>query len=445
MESRRDFLKKSGLGTAGVALGLSAKSYSNVIGANDRVNVAFIGCGRRVGAYYDILKKQYNVSLRYICDVKRSQREKVLKELKDVIDYAPKSVEDQREVLEDKNVDAVFNATPDHWHAPGSWMAMASGKHVYVEKPCSHNPYENELLVHYQKKYGKVVQMGNQQRSSPHTIEIMKAIHEGAIGKPYKAIAFYSNSRGKVPVPVEATPPKDLNWNLFQGPAPRESYRHDTWDYNWHWYGWKWGTAETGNNATHEFDIARWALQVDYPRHVFVESAKRHYPDDGWEMYDSMYATFTFPNGEVINWDGQSRNAMGTYGSGRGTIIFGTEGSVFVNRERYKLYDRVGELVKEVGSEGKEGGVALGGGGNTSTLHVENFINSIRGTDKQKSPIDEGAKSTLLCHLANISSRLNKPLEINGSNGQIYDRDAMKLWRREYASEWTEGNEFINP
>jgi hypothetical protein len=174
-----------------------------------------------------------------------------------------------------------------------------------------------------------------------------------------------------------------------------------------------------------------------------VESAKRHYPDDGWEMYDSMYATFTFPGGEVINWDGKSRNAMSTYGSGRGTIIYGTEGSVFVNRGSYKLFDRAGALVREVMSEGEEGGVALGGGGDMTTLHVENFLNSIRGTDKQKSPIDEGAKSTLLCHLANISSRLRKPLEVNDVNGHIYDREAMKLWRREYAPEWSEGRKFL--
>jgi predicted dehydrogenase len=443
MESRRDFLKKSGLGAAGAALGMTAKSYGNVVGANDRINVAFIGCGRRVSAFYDILKNKYNVSLKYVCDVKESQREKVRKEVKDVVSYSFKSVEDQRFVYEDQSVDAVFNATPDHWHAPGSWMAMDAGKHVYVEKPCSHNPHENERLVHFQKKYGKVVQMGNQQRSSPHTREIIQAIHEGAIGKPYKAVAFYSNNRGRVSVPVVASPPEDLNWDLFQGPAPREDYRHDTWNYNWHWYGWKWGTAETGNNSTHEFDIARWALQVEYPRNVFVESAKRHFPDDGWEMYDSMYATFTFPNGEVINWDGKSRNAMGTYGSGRGTIIYGTEGSVFVNRALYKLFDRAGALVRQVVSEGEEGGVALGGGGDMTTLHVENFLNSIRGTEKQRSPIDEGAKSTLLCHLANISSRLDKPLEINTANGHIYDREAMKLWRRDYAPEWSEAKNFI--
>lgn len=425
------------LGAGGLALGLSAKSYGRIIGANERIRVAFMGCGRRVGAYYDTLAEPFNSELAYICDVKASQREKVAEALKSSLSYTPTLTDDIREVLEDPEVDAIFNATPDHWHAPGSIMAMEAGKHVYVEKPCSHNPREGELLVAAQKKYDKVVQMGNQQRSAPHTIEIMNDIHNGVIGRPYKAVAFYSNQRGRVPNPVRQNPPADLNWELFQGPAPREAYHHDTWDYNWHWYGWKWGTAETGNNAMHELDIARWALNVGYPNQVDVDAAKQHFPDDGWTMYDTMYATFSYDDNKVINWDGKSRNSLQTYGAGRGTIIYGTEGSVFVDRGEYKLYDRAGELVREINTDGEEQGTALGGGGNMSTLHVANFYDSIRGiAEKQNSPIDEGALSTDLCHLANIAYRTGKSLEVNSSNGHIYDRDAMKLWAREYEPGW---------
>src|SRR5699024_6859244 len=312
MGSRKDFLKKTALGAGGLALGLSAKSYGRILGANDRVRVAFVGLGRRVPAYYESLSDQFNTELAYICDVKKSQRERVAKALKDKLTYVPDETDDIREVLDDSEVDAIFNATPDHWHVPGSLMALQAGKHVYVEKPCSHNPEESEMLVEAQKKYGKVVQMGNQQRSAPHTIEIIKKIHDGEIGNPYKAVAFYSNSRGRTPNPVQQASPEDLNWELWQGPAPRESYRHDTWNYNWHWYGWKWGTAETGNNATHEVDIARWALQVDYPNRAHVDAAKQHFADDGWTMYDTMYATFKFPDNKVINWDGKSRNGYQT-------------------------------------------------------------------------------------------------------------------------------------
>ncbi len=440
MSNRRDFIKKVTAGAAGTtigAMGFSAKSYGRIMGANNRLGVVFMGCGRRVGAYYKaVIDKTNNVELTHICDVMKSQREKVAEDLSDKLSYKPKLIEDIRETFDDPKVDAIFNATPDHWHAPGTWMALEAGKHVFVEKPCSHNPYEDELLVHFQKKYNKVVQMGNQQRSAPETIEVINAIHNGEIGKPYKAVAFYSNARGRVINPEPASPPEGLNWQLFQGPAPHESYRHNTWNYNWHWYGWKWGTAETGNNATHELDVARWALQAKYPLHVHVEAAKRHFKDDGWTMYDTMEATFTFPGNLIIQWDGKSRNGYNTYGSGRGTVIYGTDGTVFVNRGGYKLFDRGGKLVKERSSEGQESGTALGGGGDMSTLHVVNFFDAIRGKAEQRSPIDEGTKSVHLCHLANISYRVNKQLEVDTETGKIYDRDAMKLWGREYEPGW---------
>lgn len=441
-DTRRDFIKKAALGTAGLTIGgmgLSARSYSRIIGANDRINVMIMGCGRRVGAYYEaITDKQYNIELSYICDVMKSQREKVMTDLKDKIDYSPKLINDFKEGLNDKNVDAIFIATPDHWHAPGTWIALEAGKHVYVEKPCSHNPREGELLVDFQKKYDKVVQMGNQQRSAQHSIDIIKEIHNGLIGDAYKAVAFYSNARGRVVNPTPSAPPEGLDWELFQGPAPREDYRHDTWNYNWHWYGWKWGTAETGNNATHELDIARWALQAEYPEQVMVEAAKRHYKDDGWEMYDTMDATFIFPENKVVKWDGKSRNAYKTYSPhGRGTIIYGTEGTVLVDRGMYKVFDRGGKMLKEFNPKNQEQGVALGGGGDTSTKHVVNFVDTVRGKiTKNNSPIDEGAKSTLLCHLANISYRTNKALTIDPKNGHIKDEKAMKLWGREYEPGW---------
>ncbi len=224
-------------------------------------------------------------------------------------------------------------------------MALKAGKHVYVEKPCSHDMNENELLVRAAKKYDKVVQMGVQQRSSDHTIEIVKEIHNGIIGTPFKAVAFYVNSRGEVPVQKKAPVPQGLDWELFQGPAPRRDYTQETWDYNWHWYGWDYGTAEAGNNGTHELDVARWALDVDYPQHAEVVAGKRQFVNDGWEMYDTMEATFRFAGDRTIQWDGKSRNGYDTYGYDRGTIIYGSKGAVFVNRGKYMLTDLGGNGV----------------------------------------------------------------------------------------------------
>lgn len=441
INQRREFLKKSVLATAGIsslgALGFSAKSYGNILGANDRMQVAIAGLGRRLGAFYDpIARKESNVMLHTLCDVMQSQRENAAASFSKHIDYIPKLENSIIKVIEDKEIDVLINATPDHWHAPGTWMAVENGKHVYVEKPCSHSPEEGELLIKYRDKYNKVIQIGNQQRSSYHTIEIIKEIHNGVIGTPYRAVAFYNNARGPVPHQVEQAPPAGLDWELFQGPAPRRAYTHDTWDYNWHWYGWDYGTAETGNNATHELDVARWALQVEFPKHVNVDAGKYHFVDDGWTMYDTMYATFEFDGDKTIVWDGKSRNNLNTYGADRGTLIYGTEGSVFVNRGIYKLYDRSGKLVKEEKSKGEEGSTNLGGGGDNTTDHVVNFFEAIRGKQKQNSTIDEGAVSTLLCHLANISYRIGENFDCDPRNGHIKNAKGMALWSREYEPGW---------
>lgn len=441
--NRRDFMRNLtysavGVGFAGVAQGFTAKSYNRIMGANDRLNVALMGCGRRVSAYYDALKnKNNNVDLAYICDVMKKQREKVGKDLSGKVEGNAKLVADIHDVWNDKSVDAIFNATPDHWHAPGTWMAMQAGKHVYIEKPCSHNPREGELLVAFQQKYGKVIQMGNQQRSAKESQEIIAEIHKGVIGDVYKALAFYSNSRGAVPIEKKAPVPDGLDWDLWQGPAPHREYTDNTWDYNWHWYGWHWGTAETGNNATHELDVARWALQATYPEKVEVEAAKRHFANDGWVMYDTMDATFRFPGNKIIQWDGKSRSGYNTYGSDRGTVIYGSEGSVFVNRNGYTLFDRMGKKVRDSKSTGNEAGTALGGGGDMTDAHVANFFNVIRGKEtKLNSPIEEGAISQMMCHYANISYRIGKSFQVNTQNGHILDKDGMKLWDRQYEKGW---------
>ena len=228
--SRREFIKKAALGTAGVTIGglapgFSPKSYAKIMGANERLNLAIIGLGRRLGAYYDpIGRKDSNVELMYMCDVMKKQREAAVKKFAKYIDYTPKLENDVRKIIADKNVDALFIATPDHWHAPGTWMAAQGGKHVYVEKPCSHNPREGEILVEVQKKYGKVIQMGNQQRSAVESIDIINQIHSGAIGKAFKAVAFYASARGEVPHQKKTPVPDGLDWELWQGPAPHREY-----------------------------------------------------------------------------------------------------------------------------------------------------------------------------------------------------------------------------
>jgi predicted dehydrogenase len=439
--SRREFIKNTALGAAAITLGgmgMSAKSYGRIIGANERLNIGIIGLGRRLGAYIDpIVQEKSNVELLYLCDVMESQMTKAAETFSKKLSYKPKLEGDFFKVIADKNLDAIINATPDHWHGPGTLLATAAGKHVYVEKPCSHNPFEGELLLKALKKYGKVIQMGNQQRSALESIEIINEIHNGIIGKAYQATAFYSNGRGKVNNPTLAPVPTGLNWEMWQGPAPHKPYEDNIWDYNWHWYGWEYGTAETGNNGTHELDIARWALQVEFPEKVVVDAAKYHFIDDGWTMFDTMEATHKFPGGKTIKWDCKSRNDYNTYGTGRGTIIYGTDGSVYVDRGGYKLFDRGGKEIRSKKAGSNESGNQLGGGGDMSTIHVQNFFEAIRGKEKQNSTIEEGVTSTLLCHLSNIAYRTGEILECDPTNGHIINsKKAMKLWKREYEKGW---------
>lgn len=442
MASRRRFIKNTVLSGAGVTLapslmGMPASSYRRIIGSNDRIHVGLIGLGRRLGAFYEpIARKESNVQLAYLCDVMESQRTRAMENFAQHIDYRPKLENDIRKVIDDKKVDAIINATPDHWHTPGSIMAMKGGKHVYVEKPASNTMDENELLVAAAQKYKKLVQMGNQQRSSDHSMAIINDIHQGAIGTPYKAVAFYVNQRGEVPVQKPAAVPAGLDWDLWQGPAPRRAYTSETWDYNWHWYGWDYGTAEAGNNGTHELDVARWALQVDFPERVDVQGAKRHFLDDGWEMYDTLEATYRFSQNRIIRYDSKSRNGYDTYGGGRGTIIYGSEGTVFMDRNRYRMTDREGNLLKEYDSASAEAGTALGGGGDMSTAHVVNFFEAIRGNQELQAPIIDAAKSMALVHYANLAYRVGKGFDVDSNSGRIYDRDAMRLWSREYAPGW---------
>lgn len=266
MITRRDFLAT---GTAALAAtSVTARSYAQIAGSNDRLNFAVIGLNSRAYAHLSALKANAkSARISHVCDVESNILAKFAGETQKAMGEAPATEKDFRKLLALKEIDCITIATPDHWHAPMAIAGLQAGKHVYVEKPCSHNPAEGALLVEAQKKYGKVVQMGSQQRSSPHTIKIIDQIHNGLIGRAYYGKCWYVNTRksigtGKV-VPVPAT----LDWDLWQGPAPRQPYKDNVQPYNWHWFR-TWGTGETLNNGTHEVDICRWALGVDYPNRV---------------------------------------------------------------------------------------------------------------------------------------------------------------------------------
>src|SRR5258708_11515288 len=215
MVTRREFLDALAVGAAGLAVGTTAKSYGRIVGANDRLNFAVIGLNGRGYAHLSSLKANRSAArISHVCDVDGNILKKFADAVQREMGEAPATEKDFRAILELKDVDAITIATPDHWHTPMAIAGLQASKHVYVEKPCSHNPAEGELLVQAQQKYQKLVHMGTQQRSSPHTIEIVQQIHEGAIGKPYLAKAWYSNVRKSIGTGKEIPVPAFLDWDL---------------------------------------------------------------------------------------------------------------------------------------------------------------------------------------------------------------------------------------
>jgi len=328
-------------------------------------------------------------------------------------------------------------ATPDHWHTPAAILGAAHDKHVYVEKPCGQNPYEGELIVEAMNKYRKLIQMGNQRRSMPTLMQAAKEVHEGIIGNAYFAKAWYANNRKSIGFGKKVPVPPTLDFELWQGPAPRKDYQDNLVHYNWHWF-WHWGTGEACNNGTHEIDCCRWFLGVDFPSKVTSAGGRYAFKDD-WQTPDTQVASFEFGNNKAITWEGRSCNNYPVEGAGRGFIIYGDKGTLVNDGGGdYKIFDPDNKLVKEVKSDTKADPTnPVSATGNLDLYHFQNFVEAVRGNTKINSPVSEGHKSVLLCHLANISQRTGKTLYCDTGNGHITnDKDAMKLWKREYEKGW---------
>jgi predicted dehydrogenase len=441
-KTRRSFIKKSAAAAAaisvgGVLPGFSARSYRSISGAGEKVKIAIIGVNSRGKALSGTFSRQENVEIIYICDVDSRAEAVCSDSIEKLGKRRPAPCPDFRKALEDKNLDAMVIATPDHWHAPAAILAAKAGKHVYLEKPCSHNPAEGELLVAAAAKYKVVMQMGNQRRSFPKVVEGIKELHSGIIGRPYYAKTWYTNNRAPIGKGNEAAVPSWLNYDLWQGPAPRKPYRDNLIHYNWHWF-WNWGTGEALNNGTHFVDLARWGLGVDYPVKVSSSGGRFAYNDD-WETPDTQVISMEFDNKTAIAWEGVSCNNRLIEGSSVGVIFTGEKGSLRIDGgNAYSVYDINGKLIKEI----KEDVVidsrnTSNPAGELDAFHIANFLDSIRNGTKLNADILSGHKSTLLVQLGNIAQRTGKTLATDPSNGHIMnDTDSARLWSREYQKGW---------
>ncbi|GAC1421959.1 MAG: Gfo/Idh/MocA family oxidoreductase [Acidobacteriaceae bacterium] len=437
MPSRRQFLQSAAATSATLALTRSARSYAQIMGSNERVNFAVIGLNGRAGAHLSALHANTkNACITEVCDVDSTILDRFAGKTTQVMGDAPKSQKDFRKVLASKDVDVITIATPDHWHAPMAILGLEAGKHVYVEKPCSHNPAEGEMLVAAQKKYNKVCQMGSQQRSSPHTIEIVQKIHDGLVGRQYWAETWYANNRKPIGVGKVIPVPSTLDWDLWQGPAPRQAYKDNVHPYNWHWFK-VWGTGETLNNGTHEIDVARWAMGAEMP-HTVTASGGRYAANDDWQFYDTLEVAFNYPD-QLITWKGDCCNGKKTYGRDRGTAIHGTKGTVIIDRAGYEVYDLKDKMIdsfKVAGHAATASNDTIGADSMTDA-HFLNMIETIRGKAKLNQPVAQGNVAVTMLQLANVAYFTGRKLTLDTANGHIQgDKEAEAMTRREYEKGW---------
>ena len=420
MTNRRGFLKQSTLLGAGVT-GLVAPRPASAQ-PSEKVVLGIMGVNGRGRDLANGFLRTGGVDIAYICDPDERAIEKATAAVMQRQSKKPQGVADFRKVLDDPAVDALVIAAPNHWHGPATILACDAGKHVYVEKPASHNPREGELMVAAARKHRKAVQLGTQRRSMPGVIEAVEKVRSGEIGRVLFSRGWYNNSRPSIGHGKPAPVPAWLEYSLWQGPAPEREFRDNVVHYNWHWF-WHWGNGELGNNGIHALDVCRWGLGVDYPTRVSSGGGKyRH--DDDQETPDTHTVTYDFGD-RSITWEGRSWHRRGFEDSMFGIAFYGDKGSIIVDGANYKVYD----------ANNKE--LAKGGGSSSDQPHLKNFMECVKTAARPAAQIEEGHKSTLLCHLGNIAWRTRSVLECDPKNGHIKgNREAQALWGREYRKGW---------
>jgi predicted dehydrogenase len=434
--TRRTFLESAAGAavSAGIVSGTNARLAAGQ--PSNRVRVAVMGVNSRGLQLARAFARQPGAEVAAICDVDSRALAKAIDVVTTLQQRPPKSEPDVRRILDDTSIDALVIAAPDHWHAPATIMACKAGKHVYVEKPCSHNPREGELMVEVARRTGRLVQLGTQRRSWPNIIRAVSELKAGRIGRVYMAATWYTNNRPSIGRGVSGPPPEWLDYELWQGPAPRLPFKSNYVHYDWHWF-WHWGTGEVGNNGTHVLDVARWGLGVDLPIRV-TAAGGRYGQDDDWECPDTAMMTWEFADRKLVTWEGRSRAPYQLEGSGAGVIFHGEQGTMVIDRNDYRVFDlkqTLVETVKDAAPADDQG--LMGPGERLDAVHVANFLAAIREKATLNAPIDVGHTSTLLAHLGNMAWRAGRVLHCDPSTGHIKDdAAAMQWWGRTYAPGW---------
>jgi predicted dehydrogenase len=446
MSNRRDFIKKSALGTASIAIGgmgLSPKTYASVIGANDRINVAVVGIRGQGGTHINSfcgLKESKNVRLKTLCDADEQYFAPKVKIVTDMTGEAPTTVWDMRRVFDDKEIDAMSFAIPNHWHGLATIWACQAGKNVYVEKPACYNLFEGRKMVEASRKYNVRVQTGFQNRSIPGVMEAMKFLHDGGIGEVYMARGLCYKPRDSFGIAKDSTPPESLHYEYWLGPAPFRPYNEKHVHYNWHWF-WPTGGGDTANQGPHQFDVARWGLNKnEHP--VSIYSTGGIYginpAECEQETPNIQTSLFKYSDGKMLEFvtRGRYTNEESSLGIRIGNMFYGTEGYMEVDGGTWKAYRK--RETKPFAGSGMPGekpadSAYLAAPGGSS--HYGNFLDAIRAGNKEALHCDilEGYMSSALPALANISYRLGHELKFDGAKEKfVNDPQADKMLTRDY-------------
>lgn len=418
--SRRRFLKLSS-GAAASAVAGPVLLSQQARGANERVRVAVLGVNGRGTDHIAGFQGLDIAEVTTLCDPDLVVAEKRAKEFEAKYGRRPKVVQDLRQVFEDKNIDAVSIATPNHWHALAAIWACQAGKDVYVEKPGSHNIWEGRKLVEAAEKYNRIVQHGVQLRSSAALQEAVQHLRKGTIGKVYMArglVYRWRPSIGKKPTePV----PTGLNYDLWTGPAQMRPFTRNIVHYNWHWT-WEYGNGDVGNQGIHETDMCLWGLDVGLPEKITAMGGKFLWDDDK-ETPEVLSSTYHYPKeGKIIEFEVRPWATNLEDGAGVGNIFYGTEGYMVVKGyDTYEIY--LGQK-REPGPKGQAGGD-----------HYKNFIEAVRSRNKShlNGPVETAHTSSALAHLGNIAYRVGRVLTFDADKERfVSDDEANRLIKRKY-------------
>ncbi|MEO2015003.1 MAG: Gfo/Idh/MocA family oxidoreductase [Fuerstiella sp.] len=416
--TRRGFLKESG--TVGIGLSLVNGPHSRAFSANERISVACIGVRGRGNSVMRSFAEEPDCDITHICDIRESVRLQRGAEIKQKTGRMPKLVNDYRDLLNDKSIDVFMVATPDHWHALLTIEGCLAGKDVYVEKPASHNIREGKTAVAAARKHDRMVQMGTQIRSAPFLQEAVDYVNSGALGKVIYGKAWETARNGEVHLPPDSEAPNDLDYEIWQGPAPERPHNKSVVGSAWRWL-YDYGTGDLGNDGVHRIDYCRHVMGLDKMPDAISCSGGKFFFDDDQQFPDTMLVNYEYPD-KVLQYEMRLWSKSKLHGAGEGANIYGENGWVMLTNNSWKAYDPAGKVVRQGSSDvGQQ-------------AHIRNFLDAVysRKRESLNQEIYSGHVSTVMCHAGNISCRTGRKLRLDARTETFDDTEANKYVGREH-------------